>query len=851
MKCPSCESTMVEKKSYNGEMSCTDCGAEFATKFEKLNLYVPGTYEKLCESVVNHIANKVRDPRVISALKGSAKGFINEGSASVDNFIDSLTESADILYSQYLGGYNTKDYFVSYMEGITKLQAWKKINEAGFLGVSSMPAVTVDVPPTPGVEAGLPDHEQEENSAIDAAQTALDALNAAIGDMNAAQTNELGGVPVPCDYQGSGCGTDVAASPVAPAPVPPAVPLPLGGAPLAAAPVSPAPLATPGSSLNVAPIAEPLLDAPAPATSEVPAAPVEDEVSDVDARFQKDEDYVTTENYAFRKGDSVFVGNNETDKWNIFGIKGGKLYARLGEQTQILDPEDEDTNVRLAEDATIYAERVANSEDRMRTIWEAMEERINNAKSFVNNRGWEPIAEDTSVETAEGSDKPIEDGLGGTQTDLPVEQGSSPKKSAAPATKKSGKVDAAAGADAPVKDGLGGGVEEGDAKPEATPGDRHGEYTKKDETAEGADKPVEDAEGGKQTDEPKKVAESVIGDHFHNAVGEKRPFPFTQDPLNTNNDHFDPNELGDLEVKNRLAIAKGTGVSVDDAITPKKPGIGGDTTGTGSGGNAMGDSVNYLKVNDLIYVRENYKVQWEVTRVEGSHKAFLKSGGKSIMIDPTVDSFSHVDGVSMSWEREGARIADTKRLWESLEKEFEKDTKGLSPAGYVLNESVEPTVLTESEEKKVQIHKERPILEKAELYQRIKASGIHLEPRSKALQQLVAVYANPLVEMIEVFEDAIASERAGNEKIEDLYGGYQKPNDLETKFKLESAWKEMDDKIQEEAKAAEEAEKVEETETVEEGLTDKSDGKNAEKQLAIGAKGINARDKRGGFSINL
>lgn len=827
MKCPSCESTMVEKMSYNGEMSCKDCGAEFAHKFEKLNLYVPGTYEKLCESVVNHIANKIRDPQVITSLKGNAKGFINEGQKSVDNFIERLTEEADILYRQFLSGVKGKEYFSAFVEGINKLQAWKKINEAGFFGVGSMPTVSVDVPPIPGQDAGLPDHEQEENSAIDAAQNALNALSAAIGDMGAAQTKELGGAPVPCDFQGSGCGTDVVASPVPPAPVPPALPL-------AQAPVAPAPLATPGSSLNVAPVTEPLLDVP-------PTEPVEGDTSDVDSRFSKDES-ITTENYSYRVGDSVFVGYNETDKWNIFGIKGGKLYARLGEQTQVLDPEDEDTNVRLAEDATIYSERVANSENRMKDIWKEMEARIDTAKSWIQKRGWEPMSEEASVETAEGSDKPIEDGLGGTQTDVPVEQGSSPKKSAAPATKKSGKTEDAAGADAPVADGLGGGQKEGDAKPEATPGDRHGEYTKKHEDAEGADKPVEDGEGGTQTDEPKKVAESVIGDHFHNAVGEKRPFPYTQDPLNTNNDHFDPNELGDLEVKNRLAAAKGTGVSVDDAISPKKAGIGGASTGVGHGGDSMGEGC-VLKVRDLIYVRENYKVQWEVVRTEGAKKAFLKSGMKSIMIDPTTDSYAHVDGVSMSWERETGKLNESRKLWESMEKEFEKDTTNLSPAGYILKESQELTVLTESENK-AHINKERPILEKSALYEKIKGSNLHREPRTKALQQLVANFANPLTEMIAVYEDAVASEQAGNQKIEDLYG-YQKPNDMETKFKLENAWKDMDSKMEEDAKAAEEEAKVEE------GLTDKSDGANAEKQIAMGSKGLNTRDKRGGFSINL
>ena len=839
MKCPSCDSTLIEKKSYNGEMSCSDCGAEFAHKFEKLNLYVPGTYEKFCESVVNHIAGKLKDPQVISSLKKNAKGFINEGSDSVDKFIDTLVEEADILYSQYQAGFKEKEYFCAFMEGIGKLQSWKKINEAGFFGVGSMPTVSVSTPPTMGGSDELPDHERQENDAIANAQSALGNLDAAIGDMNAAQTKELGGAPVDCGFQGSGCGDAVApvapvASPLDPLAVPPVDPA------LAVPPVAPAPLAAAGSSLNVEPIAEPLPVAAAAPVDGV--APVEDENSEVDSRFQ--EEMITTENYAFKRGDNVFVGTNEKDKWSIFAIKDKKLYARLGEQTQILDPEDEDTNIRLAEDATIYSERVASSEDKMKKIWAEMSERIEQSKSFVQSRGWEPI-EESAVETAEGSDKPVEDGLGGTQTDEPVEQGTSAKKSSVP-TKKVGKVDDAAGADAPVNDGTGGGQDEGDAKPEAKPGDRHGEYVKKHEDAEGADKPVEDGEGGTQTDEPKKVAESVIGDHFHTAVGEKRPFPFTQDPLNTNNDHFDPNELGDLEVKNRLAVAKGTGVSVDDAITPKKGGIGGDTTGVGSGGNALGEST-YLKVKDLIYVRENYNTQWEVVKVDGPNKAFLKSGGKSIVINPAVDSYSHVDGVSLSWERESNRINDTRKLWESLEKKFESEAS-LHHAGLVVNDATEKKALNESvEEAKEEIIDRRPVLEKKELYQTIKSAGIHFEPKTKALQHLVATYANPLVEMISILEDAIASEAAGNEKIEDLYG-YSKPNELDTKFKLESAWKEMDKKFEEEAAA--EAKKEEETEEVKEGLTDKSDGANAEKQLAIGSKGINARDKRGGFSIN-
>ena len=760
MKCPSCASTLVENRAYNNELACSDCGAEFSYKFEKLNMYTPGTYEKLCESVTSHIVNAVNDPMVISSLKKITHGFINEGSSKIDEFIDVLVEEADILYNHYLSGRKEKEYFCAYVEGINKLLAWKQVNEAGLLGISSMPVVSVDTPVVPGTEPEeeLPDHEQAENDSIEKAQTALADLNAAIGDMQAAQTDELGGAPVDCGFQGSDCGDAVNPDAVVSEPVV-------------------APVADVGANVG--------LDNP---PEDIPAFnSAEGEDENVDKRFEGDE-YLTTENYSFRVNDSVFLDNNETDKWKIISIKAKerKMYVQLGEQTQMIDIENDEIDVRLAEDAVIYNERVTNSENRMKEIWAKMEERIDNCKSYVHSRAWEPVNEE-------------------------------------------------------VEDAEGGGQDEGEAKPEATPGDRHGEYTKKEEDAEGADAPIEDGEGGTQLDEPKEIGESVIGDHFHNSVGEKRPFPFTQDPLNTHNDHFDDKELGDLEVKNRLdkANAEGT-VDIDDTVSPKKGGIGGASTGVGSGGDAMGDSINYLKVRDLIYVKENYSVQWEVTKVDGPSKVFLKSGKKTCMINPKVDTYAHVDGVSLAWERESGAINESRKIWEAMEKASLNEETTLSHSGYLLKESEDKTEDCEEDgtcEKEEE--EEKPILEKAELYERIKASGIHREPKTKALQELVSKYGNTLDEMIAVFEDAVSSEKAGNEKIEDIYG-YQKPNDMDTKFKLENAWNEMESKMQ-----------SGEVEEVEEGLTDNSDGKHAEKQIAIGKDGINAREKRGGFSINL
>lgn len=786
MNCPSCASTMVENKNFNGEMSCNDCGAEFAYKYDKLNLYVPGTYEKLCDSVVTHIATNVSDPMIISSLKKNSIGYINEGSSKIDSFIDMLAEEADILYSQYNAGKKDKTDFCSYMEAINKLLEWKKINEAGFLGISGMPTVSVSTPHIPGQEDELPEHEREESEAIEKAQDALEDLNAAIGDMQAAQTSELGGVPVDCGFPGSDCEPEVGLS----SPITPAIPE-LGADLGADATAIPAvePVAPVLAEPEVNPVS---LDATLPPENpvdDIPSEnPEEEEEEEKDSRFESDE-FLTNENVSFRVGDSVFLEKNEQEKWKIIGIKAkeNKLFVKFNEQTQVIDIENDDIDVRLAEDLDIYAERVSNSEDRMKNIWLEMEKRIDAAKSFVNNRGWDPVNEE--VEDAEGADKPIEDGEGGGQ-------------------------------------------DEGEASPAAPVGDRHGEYVKDTEDAEGADKPIEDGEGGTQLDEP--IEESVIGDHFHNSVGEKRPFPFTQDPTNNNNDHFDEKELGDLEVKNRLQKADDEDVvDVDDAVTPKKATVG--------GGEDMGDSINYLKISDLIYVKENYKTQWEVSRVDGPNKVYLKSGKKTCMINPAVDSYAHVDGVSLAWEREESRINESKNIWAEMEKTLVEDNKSLAPAGYVLKESAQKCDINGENCEDTEEVDQRPVLEKADLYEAIKSSEIHRQPRSKALQKLVSQYGNNLQEMIAVFEDAVASEFAGNEKIEDLYG-YKKPNELDTKFKLEDAWQEIEKKEKEDAEKAQQ---------VEEGLTDNSDNGNAEKQIAIGKNGLNSRDKRGGFSINL
>lgn len=883
MRCPCCNSaTSVNTLYENNEMSCSDCGAEFAIKFEELNVYVPGTYKKLCESVLDHISNKTGDPMVVSSLKNTFRGFANDGEDRIDQFVERLTEEAEILYSHFLAGHKSKEYFGSILEGIETLQNWQKYNESGFFGISAMPSIIS--PQGAGDELeqsqlqGVNGLEQQETNAINAAKNAATDLDGALGDMEAAHTKEIGGVPTPCGFQGSNC--DPLTSPIMSR-------LPVNTLQTGAISAFP-------SVSNTAPTD--VIGDPSMSTSVedqlLPFPPIADETDPSNPEIKQES--LVTENYCYSVGDTTIVNNNIREKWKIYAIREGKLYLQLGEQRQIVDPETDD--IQLAEDTYIYAERVAKSEEIMKKLWKEMENKLDNSETLVGTKGWkwdEEVTESKKVETAEGSDKPIHDAEGGKQS-------------------------------------------EGKSKPAKSPGDRHGEYVKKHETAIGSDKPVHDSEGGKQLEDAKKIGESVIGDHFRTPTGEKRPFPYTQDPLNTHNDHFDKNETGDLEIMNRVTIAKVKGtVPVDDVAAIAKTVVGGDS----SGGNAMGESISHVREKDLIYINENFSNQWSVSKIYSPNKVTLKSGNKTRTFDPLTESFCHVDGVSNAWERESDRITSTRKLWESIEKQYE-NTETLNNSEYTTEEK-EDEVVCAAGMSAVCPDGKKAVCEVNEIYAHIKSSGLYLERQTSALQKLVSKYGNDLEQLSSILEDAVASQSAGNEKIEDLYG-YVKGGDLDTKFALEAAWRGIqeeegkkkvintswslvtpesaengdfadsgmlpggDEFVDDEDGSALEksikwlkqkgavypsnshfsrrtwyssdpiqdyksgnemthsyhlegfSEPEEKsifaaiTNKVQEGLTDSSDGKHAEKQLAIGKHGLNTREPRGGgFNINL
>lgn len=723
MRCPCCNSDASVKTLYeNNEMSCSDCGAEFAIKFEELNVYVPGTYKKLCESILDHISSRTGDPMVVSSLKNTFKGFANDGEDHIDQFVDRLTEEADILYSQFLSGHKSKEYFGSILEGIDRLQNWQKYNESGFFGgIVPMPTI---IPPQSINPQGINDNdlEQQETDALNAAKDATTDVGSALGDLEAAHTKELGGVPTDCGFQGSNCD-------------------PLTNLPVVSSPDITSALPQAGAVSAFPPVSEPAtlpaMDPMSTTSLQQPSTSpaIVNPLSDLDDQgIEKKQESLVTENYSYSVGDTAIVGNNIREKWKIYAIKEGKLYLQLGEQRQVVDPEVDD--IQLAEDTYIYAERVAKSEEVMKKLWKEMESKVNNDETLVGTKGWkwdEEVKESAKIETAEGADAPVHDAEGGKQF-------------------------------------------EGNAKPEKPPGDRHGEYVKKHETAEGADKPVVDAEGGKQLDDAKKIGESVIGDHFHTATGQKRPFPYTQDPLNTHNDHFDKNETGDLEVANRLKVANENGVVPEDDAVKSKKAIG----SSDSGGNAMGESISHLREKDLVYINENFSTQWSVSKVFAPNKVALKSGNKTKTFDPLTESYQHVDGVSNAWDREADRITSTRKLWESIEKQYEtKET--LHNSEYTKEEEKE-------EDKGEECKKE--VCEAKEIYAHIKSSGLYLERQTQALQTLVSKYGNDLEQLSSILEDAVASQHAGNEKIEDLYG-YKKQGELDKQFSLEAAWKAM------------------------------------------------------------
>lgn len=454
-------------------------------------------------------------------------------------------------------------------------------------------------------------------------------------------------------------------------------------------------------------------------------------------------DMYESEDFAFKVGDRVYIGNDDRTTFKIIAIHEGKVVARDNSgQTTTVDMRDQfrevDIQFSREEEAAVVMERAEASAQMMKQKYLAFLE---------------------SEKVNSGLDHDDDTGLG-----LKSDEGH------AKAAQKKHDFDGEVTKSVEVAD------TESDG-PDFSKNDedsRHGDEWEAKKITEGeddiqsdedsmADEDVEDLEdfkkGGDKEDDTEEVKESVIGDHFHMPDGTKMPFPFTQDPTNSASEEYKEEKMEDAE-KDADDIKKKVGIKGKEKVEEA--------------------ALNGLRTNDVINKGSDFKTQWTVTKItRNPATVHLKSGMKTTIMDPLKESFQYIDGVSLGYERNSEGIEDTKKIWAALEESF-KSESSLKP----LNESKDSETIEE--------RKKQEVVTKKELYHFVKEGDYHRKPRTSALQELVTKFGNSIEEMESVLDDASLSD--GDETVDAAYG-VTELGELDTTFALKNAWAQMEASI--------------------------------------------------------
>lgn len=188
-----------------------------------------------------------------------------------------------------------------------------------------------------------------------------------------------------------------------------------------------------------------------------------------------------------------------------------------------------------------------------------------------------------------------------------------------------------------------------------------------------------------------------------------------------------------------------------------------------------------LQVSDTVYVRNDFKRKWTVTKIDGDI-LHVKSGKKTAVINTINEDVQLVEGKDLMVERNMSIVNNSRAIWEEVEAEIEAEGKK------VLTEGCDKKKKMEEEDEEVEDEEEKEVVEAAQIYSYIKERDLQFGDRATALQEVASKFANPIGEIENIFEDACRD----REELDEIYSFSAADTGMTGIMESKKAWLEME-----------------------------------------------------------